>query len=216
MYKLVVSLVLFAAIAAPAETKPQDAHLREDGSNAIFARSAFAHGYRHGYEEGYHVGNIDINMGRQPRTSDSQFHGLSHGYSPDFGPRKSFDAGFQKGVKAGYSDGFAGHNFRAVETFRRVADSLSEAPQPADPRYIYFDQGFSSGYEQGLANVQKQQGEARPADFRFVPCSDFHPASQQDLPAEGSFCEGFRRGYIVGRGDALAHYPERGPLEASK
>jgi len=216
MYKLVISIVLLAAAAAPAQTQSRDAHLREDGSNAIFARSAFAHGYRHGYEEGYHAGNIDINMGRQARTSASQFHGFSRGYSAEFGPKKSFDAGFQQGVKAGYADGFAGHNFRAVETFRKVADALSEAPAPADPRYVYFDQGFSSGYQQGLANFQKELGEARQADFRFVPCSDFHPASRQDVPAQGSFCEGFRRGYIVGRSDALVHRPERGPLEASK
>src|SRR5215467_147697 len=88
-----------AAVQAAAEV-----HYSEAGTAAILMRSAFAHGYRHGYEEGYHQGNIDINMGRQPHTKFSQLHDLSSHYSPEFGSRKSFDAGFQQGVRAGYTD----------------------------------------------------------------------------------------------------------------
>jgi hypothetical protein len=217
MLKLFVSVVFFTAIATAAQTDSRDSHFREEGTNVIFARSAFAHGYRHGYEEGYHSGNIDINMGRQARTSKQQLlHGISRRYSNECGPRKSFDSGFMDGLKAGYADGYAGHSFRAVETFRMAADSLSQSPAAADPRNLYFDQGFSAGYDQGFTNFQKDAGNARLADFRMVTCADFHPAKQQDSAAQVSFCEGFRRGYTLGHADALIVRPDHSSLEASK
>src|SRR5215467_281058 len=108
-------LFLVLANSSAAQTAGRESHFAEAGSSAIFLRSAFAHGYRHGYDEGYHLGNIDINMGRHPRTKTSQFHDLSLHYAADFGPRKSFEAGFEEGLKAGYADGFVGRMFRAVE-----------------------------------------------------------------------------------------------------
>jgi len=70
-------LLLSACLAAPGIA--QESHLTEAVSGSIYARSAFAHGYRHGYEEGYHLGNIDINMARLLRTRKSQVRGLSAG-----------------------------------------------------------------------------------------------------------------------------------------
>src|SRR5215831_20537627 len=92
----------------------QENHLSEPGSGAIYSRSAFAHGYRHGYEEGYHAGNLDINMGRPVRTKKTRFQGMTAGYSPEFGSKKLFEAGFHAGAAAGYGDGYAGRVFRAV------------------------------------------------------------------------------------------------------
>src|SRR5437764_12408944 len=121
MARLLLTLFLAAGVAVTARS--QDLHLSESGSAVVLSHSAFAHGYRHGYEEGYHVGNVDINMGRPAHTKLSQLHGLSLGYTPQFGPRKSFESGFREGLKAGYSDGYAGRVFRAVDTLRLVAAS---------------------------------------------------------------------------------------------
>lgn len=216
MHRVTAFLFLFAVIGATAQTQTRDAHLREAVSNAIFARSAFAHGYRHGYEEGYHHGNIDINMGRPARTKLSQFHDLSRGYAPEFGPKKSFESGFFEGLKAGYSDGYAGRTFRAVDTLRQVASSLNPSPVPADPRNLYFDQGFSTGYNEGLKNAKKDDEPVQPASFQYGTCGPFHPARQQDQAAEGSFCEGYRRGFALGRADAAVLQPDHPALQASK
>src|SRR5262249_62008399 len=124
----------------------QETHLNEQGSGAIFSRSAFAHGYRHGYEEGYHLGNIDVNFGHLARTKKSQFRGLHLGYSSEFGSKKSFEEGFQAGVWAGYGDGYAGRNFRAVDSMRTIATSLQGTAESREQNGASFDQGITSGY----------------------------------------------------------------------
>ncbi|HEV2963286.1 MAG TPA: hypothetical protein VG649_15765 [Candidatus Angelobacter sp.] len=191
-------------------------HLNEAGCNVLFARSAFAHGYRHGYEEGYHLGNIDINMGRPLRTRSAQFHGLSTGYASQFGPRKSFESGFAEGVKAGYSDGYAGRVFRAVDTLRLVAASLSEAAAPAGPSNMYFDQGFSFGYKQGLDPGQNSKVATSVPGPRFASCSQFSPLPEKDELARQSFCEGYERGQTLGHADAFALGLEHGSMQAFK
>jgi hypothetical protein len=199
-----------------AQSESPERHMNEAGSSVLFARSAFAHGYRHGYEEGYHMGNVDINMGRPARTRTSQFHGLSTGYASQFGPRKSFDSGFLEGLKAGYGDGYAGRIFRAVDTLRLVAASLSEAPVPADLRSVYFDQGFSSGYNQGLHPVQNSGPAVSVGDQRSANCGQFSPSAAKDEPARQSFCEGYQRGQVLGHADALALGLEHGSMQAFK
>ena len=199
-----------------AESSEPERHMNEAGSNVLFARSTFAHGYRHGYEEGYHAGNVDINMGRPAHTRLSQLHGLSLGYAPQFGPRKSFEAGFREGLKAGYSDGYAGRVFRAVDTLRLVAASLTEAPVPADPRNMYFDQGFSSGYNDGVRPVQSDGASASNSDSRFVNCGQLPSAAEKDQAARQSFCQGYERGRLLGHVDALALGTERGSMQALK
>jgi len=193
----------------------QESHLTETVSGGMYARSAFAHGYRHGYEEGYHLGNIDINMARMSRTKKSQFRGLSLGYAPEFGPRRSFEAGFQAGLKAGYADGYDGRPFRAVESARAVAVALESAPSPGDPSGGYFDQGVGAGYRDGLQQGASSAPAAAPLDLHLVGCANFHPDRPMGLPAQTSFCDGYQRGFVLGRGDALAPGAER-PLEASK
>jgi hypothetical protein len=200
--------------ATPSESPER--HLNEAGSRILFARSAFAHGYRHGYEEGYHLGNIDINMGRPLRTRSSQFHGLSIGYASQFGPRKSFESGFAEGVKAGYSDGYAGRLFRAVDTLRLVAASLSEAAVSADPGNIYFDQGFSFGYQQGFDPGQNRKIAASVPEPGFAGCGQFSPSAEKNEPARQSFCEGYERGQTLGHADALALGLEHDSVQAFK
>jgi len=211
MFPTLSVLLFVVAVCPPASAQSSgESHLSEPISGVVFARSAFAHGYRHGYEEGYHLGNLDINMGRLMRIKKGQFRGVSLGYSSGFGPRRSFEAGFQAGLKAGYADGYDGRTFRAVELVRSVAAELKEAPSPADPAGLYFDQGLGAGYYDGL-----QQGESAPGDFHAVSCAQFHPEKRDDLPAAGSYCEGYQRGFVLGRSDAMA-LAKRPDLEASK
>ncbi len=186
-------------------------HMSEGGSSVLFARSAFAHGYRHGYEEGYGLGNIDINMGRTFRTRSAQFHGLSSGYSSRFGQRKSFDAGFAEGVRAGYSDGYAGKAFRAVDTLRMVAASLPNNANSSDPGNLYFDQGFASGYSQGLHPAQNASTSS------IANCSQYSAAAGKEDPLiRQNFCEGHERGQILGQADALALGANHDSVQAFK
>lgn len=205
------------ALAVPGGA--QEVHLNEAGSGTILSRSAFAHGYRHGYEEGYHVGNVDINMGRLSRFQQKgQFHGLKLkvGYSPAFGSKRSFEDGFDAGLKAGYSDGYAGEMFRAVDLLRLVAAAIASTAPPEDPRSVYFDQGLASGYREGWQNGEEFSAGGKALDFHKVPCAPFHPEKQQDLPAESSYCEGYRRGYVLGQADIAALHRGSVFLEASK
>jgi hypothetical protein len=216
MQVLVLLLLLILANISFAQSPGKELHFTEAGSGAIFLRSAFAHGYRHGYEEGYHLGNIDINMGRHARAKLSDVKGGSSRYLPEFGPRKSFESGFQEGLKAGYADGYVGRSFRAVENLRFIALALDTKPMSSDPNNTYFDQGLASGYDSGLDLAQKDDPAAGKLDVRFIGCGQFHPARQQDLAAEASFCDGYRRGYVLGHADGIVLRPEAASLAARK
>ena len=212
--RLLLAFCLGVVFVAPACA--EDLHLHETGSAAVFARSAFAHGYRHGYEEGYHLGNTDINMGAEHRTGFKKAHGLKLGYSSQFGSRPAFEKGFQAGLRVGYQDGYSGHSFRAIDTLRSLSVSLQEAHPSADPKFVYFDQGFFSGYNDGLERQASGKRSTAHVDFHVVGCSNFHPAKQSDQSAKTSYCEGYQRGFVLGAGDSAILGPEASRLEASK
>jgi flagellar biosynthesis/type III secretory pathway protein FliH len=216
MHKLRIAALLaaFAALASSAQVDEQ--HCQERGTGAIVTRSAFAHGYRHGYEAGYHEGNIDINMARRARTQAKQFKGLSLGYEDSFGPKKSFELGFALGLKAGYSDGYVGNNFRAVDELRSAAASLGDSAAPIDPQNLFFDRGVSLGYHDGFAHGQSEpRNSTSSVSINSVSCS-FRPSTPGESAAEPSYCDGYRRGYLLGHGDGLAIGPDHALLEASK
>src|SRR5215472_1136602 len=207
--------ICLLALCLP-QAQSQETHLSEQGSGAIFSRSAFAHGYRHGYEEGYHLGNIDANFAHLARTKKSQFHGLRLGYSSEFGSKKSFEEGFQSGVLAGYGDGFAGRNFRAIDAMRIIATSLDEAAAGREQAGS-FDQGVASGYRDGLRQKEPASRPRESLDFHNVGCVQRASEEQSDLfSGQGSYCEGYRRGFVLGHGDALVLAPGQIALEASK
>jgi hypothetical protein len=218
MRRFSVFLVLLApCLALPACA--QDNHLNEPGTGLILSRSAFAHGYRHGYEEGYHQGNVDINMGRIPRFQQKgQFRGLKLklGYQPGFGSKRSFEDGFTAGLRAGYSDGYAGQTFRAVESLRLMAAEIAPTPPAEDPGSIYFDQGLTAGYQDGWQQGASSKSGAEPTDMHRVDCAPFHPEKDVDLPAQSSYCEGYRRGYVLANTDIQALHRDSAFLEASK
>jgi len=208
MARLLLPLFLAAGLAVSAQT--QDPHMSESGSAVVFSHSAFAHGYRHGYEEGYHVGNADISLGTSPRLKIKDFRGLKVGYAPQFGPRNVFERGFQAGLKAGYGDGYSGRLFRAVDTLRSISASLE------DSRFTHFDDGFFSGYNEGFDHGGSDQSSTAQVDFHFVGCTNFRTEKQHGLPAEDSYCEGYRRGFALGHADGFLLRSEGGRLEASK
>ena len=192
----------------------QENHLKETGSSEVLFHSAFAHGYRHGYEEGYHLGNIDVNLGRLPRKNRGQFHGVSQGYSAQLGPRKSFDAGFEAGLQAGYSDGFTGRSFRAVEATPWLAKALE--PAFSDSAGEFFDHGLATGYSDGFRQGIPAPGLALPLDSSGVACAQSTPPKAEDAGAENSYCEGYRRGFVLGYTDGLVRGLDRAALEAVK
>jgi hypothetical protein len=214
MSRLLLTLCFAAALVI--SSGAEDLHLREPGSAVVLSHSAFAHGYRHGYEEGYHIGNTDISVGTQPRAKLKDIRGVKLGYASQFGPRGIFEKGFQAGLRAGYHDGYSGYAFRAIDSLRLLSASLEEAHSPNDRRFVYFDQGFLTGYSEGLDRGVSAQPSATQVDFHFVSCSNFHPAKQSDPPAEKSYCEGYRRGFSLGHADGLVLGPDTSRLEASK
>lgn len=211
---IAAAVVCLIGLAAP-QSIPEN-HCRETGTGVLFTRSAFAHGYRHGYEAGYHEGNIDINMARPARKSIKLFKGLSLGYESSFGPKKSFSAGFELGLKAGYSDGYAGRMFRAVDGLRAVAGSLKEGPDHADANNINFDRGITVGYKEGFAQSHSAGGSSRAAATSVESVKCVYAANQNEAEAETSYCDGYRRGFVLGHTDGLVMGPGPGLLEASK
>jgi hypothetical protein len=216
MQKLQIAALLAVLVALGASAQVEEQHCQEPGTGAILTRSAFAHGYRHGYEAGYHEGNIDINMARRPRTQAKQFKGLPLEYEESFGPKKSFELGFSLGLKAGYSDGYVGNNFRAIDDLRSAGDALGQSPAPIDPENILFDRGVALGYGDGFAHGRSEPRSPKsPIAISSVSCS-FRPSTPGESAAEPSYCDGYRRGYLLGHGDGVASSPEQNLLEAHK
>ena len=218
MLKPALAIIVTFVLALSVPAAVEENHCQEAGTGALLTRSTFAHGYRHGYEAGYHEGNIDINMARNPRTSFKQFKGLPLGYERGFGPKKSFELGFALGLEAGYGDGYAGRIFRAIDSLRAVGGNLQAKPRKHDSHDLFFDRGVTLGYQDGFAASHpraSKSSEVVPVDMQSVPCS-FHPSHKNEAGAGSSYCDGYRRGFVLGHLDGLDEAPGRGLLEASK
>ncbi len=217
MSRLLFLPLCFLTICSAVPALGQDAHLSEPASGAIYSRSAFVHGYRHGYEEGYHLGNLDINMGRLARSKKSHVPGLSRGYSPEFGPKKLFEAGFHAGVAAGYGDGYTGRVFRAVDSVRALAVALDQAlPSAEQKESSFFDQGLAEGYRDGFDRKEPAGAPNTLLDFRNVGCAQRPAEGAANSWNGGGYCEGYRRGFFLGHADAIVVTSDRAALEASK
>lgn len=179
----------------------RDPHLAEKGCGAIQTHSSFAHGYRHGYEEGFHYGNLDVNMARTQRTKWGEFKELRSRYSSEFGSRTSFDKGFKAGALAGYADGYRGTGFRVLEELRRIGTQQFAASPD-------FDGGMAAGYRDGLglgSPKDPNRASRRSCSLRAGSSAD-----------KDSFCDGYHRGYELGRSDRIALSGSPAILEASR
>lgn len=199
---VVSSLFSIAAFAGE-----KDWHLSASGNRAFFLRSAFAHGYMHGYEMGFHEGDMDLQMGRtfQAITKQDEFNKV-HGYRPGFGDRGSFDEGYRKGYAVGYTDCYAGRNFRAT-ILLDLANSHRLAASEATPDRN-FDRAFTMGYELG-AEMGLKSGRA-PATLEntgSINCSGV--AGTED-------CAAYRDGYRLGYSDGYTNRNGSGAVLARK
>jgi hypothetical protein len=116
-------------------------------------------------------------------------------------------------LKAGYSDGYAGRNFRAVAEFRSLSASLNVG---ADPRGddTYFDNGVRAGYAQGLDHAPTSPSSSE-LDFHVVTCPETNLSGSHAV-SQRMYCAGYQRGYVLGRTDGMVLGPDRGLLEASR
>jgi hypothetical protein len=188
---LVFTTVLFA----------QERHLGTSPAADLFARSAFAHGYMHGYEEGFHGGDLDVQLGREPRNPASLpgFKKLDC-YQKDFGPHAQFKAGYEDGFRAGYSDAVRFQPFRAAGSLKEAAQGLTNVKRDR----AAFDDGFRQGYEAG-----RQQGASDGRDAALD-----NPIVPPCLGLPADYCEAFHRAFVVGYGDGYANQISTKPKSA--
>jgi hypothetical protein len=141
----VVCFSLFAC-SAFAVGPDSDCHTTQDSSKAIYADSAFAHGYRHGYEEGFHAADRDVHLSLFAPPDRSAIRVPKNtGYRSGFGSKDSFRRGFEQGFRYGYLDSVEG------ETFRLIPSELNELAVKDND----FDRGVRAGFE-GLADGCRQ------------------------------------------------------------
>jgi flagellar biosynthesis/type III secretory pathway protein FliH len=172
----------------------QERHLGKSPGADLFTRSSFAHGYMHGYEEGFHGGDLDVQLGRDPRDPASlATYKKIDCYQKDFGPREPFKVGFEDGFRAGYSDAVRLRPFSAVASLKEAAQGLSEAKTKKD--LVAFDDGFREGYKRGRHQGASDGRDAAENNPIVPPCLG--------LPDE--YCEGFHRAFVVGYADGYSN-----------
>lgn len=178
---LIFTTVLFA----------QERHYGTNPDALLFARSAFAHGYIHGYEEGFHGGDLDLQLGRDPRNPASlpAYKKWSAAYGKSHGSREYFHAGFKDGFLAGYSDAVRLQPYRAFEGLKIASEGLSAGAGKGEE----FDHGFTEGYRHG-----RLQGASDGRDG-----AAFNPINPPCLGLPAEYCDGFARAFAIGYGDGF-------------
>jgi len=165
---------------------------------------------------GYHQGNIDINMARPSQDQVLRATRHSSGLSTRFGPRTPSFMDFQFGLTAGYSDGYAGREFRAISTLRQVrCPTRFHLPQ-LKVRSSLFDRGLIFGYEDGFGQMPAKTTEKIPE--RPSGTGSCQKAKGEDdwRPARHRItAKAIEGGLILGHKDAFAAHGEHGLLEAS-
>jgi hypothetical protein len=202
-------LVLFVTVllASAMASAQDDWHLSKNGNPALFLRSAFAHGYMHGYEEGFHEGDLDLQMGHpfHPVKEQERFKKVS-GYRDVFGNQGSFSNGYRKGYAVGYTDSYAGRNFRAIQLVREAR--LQPLPATAAAPDPQFDHAFMLGYNAGQTSGLNDGRAAAPlADLHSINCSKV---------TDNEDCAAYRQGYWLGYSDGYTNQNETGAVLAEK
>ncbi len=180
-----------------------DWHLSDNGDRVFFLRSVFAHGY----EEGCHEGDLDLQMGRPFLAVKSQdrFRKIC-GYRVDFGDHGSFEEGYRKGYAVGYTDSYAGRNFRATRLLQ-LAKSQSLSGVNAEPDRS-FNRAFKSGYNRGQQIGLTDGPNAAPlANLDSVACDGISAKTE---------CAAYRQGYRLGYSDGYTNQRDVSPVLARK
>jgi hypothetical protein len=193
----------FTSLALPSPTvtsRPgiaNERHLKPNSVGALYANSAFAHGYRHGYEEGFHVGDFALQMGRNVDlvSPPGEYRQAPRGYRSDFGSRESFDRGYQAGFRSGYSDAITGEEYRLKGRVSAAAAGLSTDILPPNRR-AHFDQGVAGGFASSqIANAPK-----RGMTVEYI--EQYCRKTASGMYAL-EYCSGFSRGYLLGSGGSF-------------
>ena len=201
------SLVLCSSFAA---AQNADWHVgNDDGTKAFFMRSSFAHGYMHGYEEGFHRGDLDLQMGRAYReVKDQDKYKKICGYHAEFGDRGTFENGYRKGYVVGYTDSYAGRNFRAMQLVSQAKSDKAKTPTISSDRA--YDRAFMIGYETGQkSGLQDGRSTASAAALDTIACA---ADSDKGASPHGDDCDAYRAGYRLGYSDGFAN--QRGESHA--
>jgi hypothetical protein len=203
--RLVNAWLALVVLALPFSGQALDSHFADQAAGPLYRKSAFAHGYIHGYEDGYRAGDRDLQMGRERRglENDRELPPAKSAHRAEFGRRQDFLAGYREGYRVAYGDSYAGRPFRAVAAGRAIAHGLPQVQPDAAPSRT-FDSGFIAGYTKG----RKSGLEDARLGAHFQPLSD--GCAGQQLLSEasrhsGDYCEGLKRGYILGYGDGYAN-----------
>jgi hypothetical protein len=190
--------VQFFSRTASKTTNPAmaDIHFQSTPAAALFYNSAFAHGYRHGYEQGFHVGDLDVQMGRNPQQVEktTEFRHDVEGFKNGFGDKNSFRNGYRRGFRVAYREALAGLPFRGSLRTETAANGLSDFLQ--NEERTWFDYGFSGGYltASGLSHPSPVT-----VDYAEQYCQKTKAAEQQHASA---YCSGYSRGYLLGESDS--------------
>ena len=168
-------------------------HLSTTPVGTLYANSAFAHGYRHGYDEGFHIGDLDLQMGRNPvRFERRKNQQTAHDFDLLFSNKRLFQQGYQAGFQSGYKDAISGSPFRATSRATAAAESLNEILIPNLRQY--FDEGFAGGY------LSAQSIRAPRAHITAEYVEQYCRNESSSHPLE--YCSGFSRGYLFAVADS--------------
>jgi hypothetical protein len=190
------------AVLCPAAVRAQapERHFTSYPARDLYRRSAFVHGYIHGYEQGFHEADLDLHLARAPRPAKEfkAFRKADAGYERSFGSKPNFQQGYREGFREGYADAARGGSFRAVaETAAAAADLNAQPPDGT------FDDGVTSGYAAGRA-----AGQQRTLPKTLGDCNATARAAD--------YCDGYSRGFRLGRADAAVHQSYRQTQTAQK
>lgn len=193
----------FPTRPATSHTRPfleNEPHLQSEALGALYANSAFAHGYRHGYEEGFHLGDLDIHMGHDGRAiENTKAYAAGRHYHESFGNKALFEQGYDAGIRSGYADAISGSEFRATERAKMASIGLTEVLPKT--RRAMFDDGFAAGYR----SAQSQHGPIAHMSSEYV--EQYCRRTFTSLSSL-EYCSGFGHGFVLGTFDIPAT-PER-------
>ncbi|MBV8207738.1 MAG: hypothetical protein JO041_13175 [Acidobacteria bacterium] len=205
-FRVAVALVVLACEVSVAQSSG-DPHF-SDAAASLFTQSAFAHGYIHGYEDGFHAADQDLQFGRLSRGVHARARSHPENLIPSQNPA-SLRKGYSQGFVAGYADGAAGSEFRAISEMREAAAVLgtelpnNDAPGSGMAMAANFNRGFEDGYFAGQAYAGKPR--APLGDFAYLtsfcmghlygPTADDKRLGDPQKAACRGYATGFRIGY---------------------
>lgn len=186
------SLVLPSATVTSRRGMANERHLQANSVGALYANSAFAHGYRHGYDEGFHIGDFALQLGGDVNLilSPKEYKQAPRAYRGDFGSKESFDQGYEAGFRSGYGDAITGEEYCLSRRMSTAAAGLTLEILPPNRR-AHFDEGVAGGF----ASSQTSSAPKRGMTSEYI--EQYCRKTAAGMYAL-EYCSGFSRGYLLG------------------